>query len=331
LALAALTMVWLGATPPDAAATSMLDRFARDRNVTLEAPRGEEAAPAADAWALVERCETRLEEARDQLQAGDEDAAQRIVAEIDRTLRQHPELIPAAWLMAQRYRVEAMVARRTSPDRALRLERLAEATEGARTPAFAEPSAPPVAIAPIRIELVVHGARKREVYWDGAPTSATFSTTPGEHHLLVFRGDRVAWSGWVNALAAGKVDVWVADAAPCSAGDLDGVAMSAGRLAVPAGVRCGSWVVASPGTAPGTLSIALCNGDRCEKAEVFSDRLAATSPSEDRGASQAGFPSWIAWSLAGVGAAAATSIVLWQTGAFDRAQEPRVFYDGGRL
>ena len=331
MALAAITLVWLAATPPDAAATSMLERFARDRNVTLEAPRAEAVAPAADAWTLIERCETRLEEARDQLQAGDDEAAQRIVAEIDQTLRQHPELLPAGWLMAQRYRVEAMIARRTAPDRAQKLERLAEATEGGRAAAFGETSAPPSVAPPIRIELALHGARKREVYWDGVPSSETFSTMPGEHHLLVFRGARLAWSGWVNALTSGKIDVWVPDAAPCSAADLDGVAMSAGRVVVPAGVRCASWAAASPGAAPGTMSIAICSGDRCERAEVFSDRLAATSPSEDRGATSSAFPSWVAWSLAGVGVAAATSIVLWQKGAFDKAQEPKVFYDGGRL
>ena len=331
MALTALTLVWLGAAPPDSALTSKLDRFARDRNVTLEAP-AREPLPAGDPWALVQRCETRLEEAREELQAGDDAAAQRIVLEIDQTLRQHPELIPAGWLMAQRYRAEATIARRTAPDRAPELERLAEATEGPRAPSFGETSTPLRASSPIRVELAVHGARKREIYWDGVPSGEVFSTAPGEHHLLVFRGARVAWAGWVSALAAGKIDVWVPDAAPCSASDFDGVAQGAGgRVAVPSGVRCASWVAAAPGPSPGTLSIAVCSASLCEQVEVFSDRLAATPSSENRDANKGGLPAWVAWSLAGVGVAAATSIVLWQTGVFESPKEPRVYYDGSRL
>ena len=43
-------------------------------------------------------------------------------------------------------------------------------------------------------------------------------------------------------------------------------------------------------------------------------------------------PAWAMWTLAGVGVAAATSLVLWRTGAFDRAEpEQRVLFQPGNL
>jgi hypothetical protein len=331
-ALATLTLVWLGAAPPDAAASATLERFARDRNATLAPPRAEPVVEGADPWSLVQRCETSLEQARDQLQAGDEQAARSQLAQVDQTLRQHPELLPAAWLMAQRHRVEANLLRRSAPERAAEVERLAETMEGARPPAFGESIAPRTAFERIRLDIVVHGARRAEIFWDGAPTARAISTTPGEHHLLVYGGERLAWAGWVSAFGAGKVDVWVPDRAPCSVADFEEVAMTGGALvSAPAGVRCGAWVAASPGPQPGSIAIALCSADRCERADIFSDRFAGAPPLEDRNAQKPIVPAWLAWSLAGVGVAAAASIVLWQTGVFDPAEQPKVYYDPSRL
>jgi hypothetical protein len=90
-------------------------------------------------------------------------------------------------------------------------------------------------------------------------------------------------------------------------------------------------MAASPAQEPGSIAIALCASDRCERSAVFSDRFAAAPPAEDRNASKSLVPPWLAWSLAGVGAAAATSIVLWQAGVFDRAVEPKVYYDPSGL
>jgi hypothetical protein len=61
------------------------------------------------------------------------------------------------------------------------------------------------------------------------------------------------------------------------------------------------------------------------------DRLAAGPSADERAGTKSGLPAWAAWTLAGVGVAAATSIVLWRTGVFDTSRESKVVYDGGNL
>ena len=61
------------------------------------------------------------------------------------------------------------------------------------------------------------------------------------------------------------------------------------------------------------------------------DHLAAGPAFDERAASKSWLPPWAAWTLAGVGAAAATSIVLWRAGVFDAAPESKVIYDGKNL
>ena len=86
-----------------------------------------------------------------------------------------------------------------------------------------------------------------------------------------------------------------------------------------------------PGPSAGTVNIALCNGDRCQPSATLSDPLAAALASDERTGGKGFLPAWAAWTLAGVGVAAATSIVLWQAGVFDAAQERKVVYDGRGL
>src|SRR5689334_11985286 len=100
-AVATLTLVWLGVQKPDAAATATLERWARDHDVKLEEPRAPSAAAEEGQASLAERCELWLEQARDQLQAGDDEAAQGWLARLDQQLRQHPELLQASWFMAE--------------------------------------------------------------------------------------------------------------------------------------------------------------------------------------------------------------------------------------
>jgi hypothetical protein len=330
-ALATLTLVWLGAQGPDPAASATLTRWAQNHDAKLEAPRALPALEVEGSNALAESCETWLAQARDQLQAGDDGAAQDLLNRLDQHLRQHPGLLQASWFMAERYRLQARLSRRASADEARRFERLAEVTEGARAPAFGEPAATREAIAKVRVELVVHGARRHEVYWDGSPSADQLDTAPGEHHLLVYRGARVAWAGWVNAMTSGKIDVWAPDAAACSAEDFEGVALDSKSLVrVPPGVRCSAWIAVAPSDRPGALVIALCASDRCEGASSLGEPV-ATGPVPSERAAQGPLPPWAAWTLAGVGVAAATSIVLWRAGVFDPARESKVIYDGSNL
>ena len=108
----------------------------------------------------------------------------------------------------------------------------------------------------------VHGARRYEVLWDGVSATDRIASLAGEHHVVIRRGGRAAWSGWISALASGTFDVWVPDADPCSSEDLAGVSLGAGGApVVPSGVRCDAWAVAAPGSNRGTLQLALCRGD----------------------------------------------------------------------
>lgn len=331
-ALATLTLVWLGARGPDAAASATLERWARDHDTKLEAPRAEPVVEIDGSASHAERCEGRIAQARDQLQAGDDEAAQDLLDRLDQDLHQHPELLQASWLMAERYRLQARLLRRVSAEQALRFERLAEVTEGARATAFGESTALPAAGTSVRVALAVHGARRHETYWDGLPSGDELSTPPGEHHLLVFRGARLAWAGWVSALASGKIDVWVPDAPACSADDVEGVALEGRmRVRVPPGVRCAAWIAVAPSDLPGALSIAVCGGDQCGVIATLREPLATGTAPDERIAAKGFLPAWAAWTLAGVGVAAATSIVLWRAGVFDTARESKVIYDGTDL
>jgi hypothetical protein len=329
-ALATLTLVWLGARPPDPGASATLASWAQANAVRLEGPRPEAPAETDREAAIAGRCETLLDQARDQLQAADEASALALLAELDQTLRAHPELLQAGWLMAERYRTEARLLRGTSPDRAIAWSQRADILEGARATAFGETAAPSASPGKIRVELVVHGARRHEIAWDGALSSDDISTLPGEHHLVVLRGARVAWAGWVSALAPGKIEVWVPDATACSVGDLDQVAVEAGMVVAP-GVRCESWLAASPGPRPGTLSLARCRADHCEPGILFSGALAQAAAPDEPTDKKGLLPAWAVWTLAGAGVVAATSIILWRTGAFDTAPVSKVVYDGTNL
>ena len=331
-ALATLTLVWLGAQTPDATASATLEQWAREHDAKLESPRPSAVDDDQASASLAESCETWLEQARDHLQAGDDATASGLLARLEQNLRQHPELLQASWLMAERYRLQARIARGASPEEASRYERLAEVTEGPRAHAFGEPAAMRSAAGDVRIGLAVHGPRRHEIYWDGSPSGDDLATVPGEHHLLVFRGPRVAWAGWISALAPRTIDIWVPDAAACSAEDFEGVMLEAqARVRAPTGVRCRAWVAVAPLDRPGTVRFTLCSGDRCQPTMTLGQHIATGPAVEERTAARSALPAWAAWTLAGVGVAAATSIVLWRAGVFDTARESKLIYDGTNL
>jgi len=328
MAGAALVLVWLGAAAPDARARTALETWAKEKQYALEAPAAEPADTGEAARALADRCDRDLDQARDQLNAGDDAGARRTLAAVEQTLRDHPELPQAAWLMAERCRLEGSIAQRAGQDPTLWLER-ADVLEGPRAPAFGETARAP-AEGSVAVAVVVHGARAHETYWDGVKAGDRLSAARGEHHLAIVRGKRVAWSGWVSTLTEAKYDVWVPDAAPCSAEDLEGASFASDTEArAPSGVRCGAWGVAAPGARRGTLRVALCREATCEPASTWAYEVFSASsgvPEKKR------FPAWAAWTLGGVGVAAAASLILWQAGAFDKTgSSQRVVFDGRGL
>jgi hypothetical protein len=325
--------VWLGTEQPNGRVEAALNAWAASHGVTLQAPRTEADDRGEAASEVAERCDHALDEARDQVTAGDDSTARLTLARVEQTLRQHPELLQASWLMAERYRLEAQIAERASEGGATWQAR-ADVLEGPRAAPFGEkrPALAPAVELPITI--AVRGARQHENYWDGSKAGDQFSTAAGEHHLVVLRGKRVAWSGWVSVLVAGTVDIWVPDAPACSAADLGGAAfVDETQVRVPKGVRCGAWAVASLGTQHGTVRAALCHLDACDAASTSAyDIFESKASSKEKPPAKGTFPAWATWTLAGVGLAGATTIILWQAGVFDRATPAqKVIYDGSHL
>ena len=180
-ALATLTLVWLGSQKPDTATVTALERFAREHGAKIEEPRRDTAPEAATPIGLAERCEAWLEQARNQMQAGDEQTALGLLAQLEQVLRQHPELLQASWLMAERYRLQARIARRSAPEQALPFERIADVLEGVRAAGFGETSgAAGTAASKVHVTLAVRGARRPE------------SIGTARHRFVIFRPPRVS-------------------------------------------------------------------------------------------------------------------------------------------
>jgi hypothetical protein len=337
-ALAAIALVWLGAEKPDARAKTVLDGWAVRHGIQFDEPAAEPAPTDTGAEALGKNSEQALEQARDQLTAGDPRAARLTLARLEQTLREHPELLESSWIMAERCRLEAQIGRSVGDDAAASWDARADALEGPRAPAFGASDEPSAAPPPIAVRVAVRGARRFEVYWDGARAADRIDTTPGEHHVVVVRGNRVGWSGWVTAIRPGPIEVWVRDAPPCSAEDLAGVSARApagetGGSTIPTGIRCARWGIAAKGLAPDTVRIAVCRNDGCSPFETEAYRETANPAPATRPEEARGLPSWALWTLAGVGAAMlTTSVVLWRAGVFDRAEPTtKVVYDGSKL
>ena len=330
-ALVAITLIWLGTEKPEPRAQALLDAWGADHGLRFEPPVTEdEPNDAQTQRELGEALDRALDQARDQFTAGDERTARQTLARVEQTLRAEPRLLQAAWLLAERYRLEAQIARSTGAEGAALWDARADALEGERAPAFGENDVRRAAPTRIDVAVAVHGARRFEAFWDGVRAASRMSVVPGEHHLLVLQGGRVDWAGWVSVLRPGTLDVWVRDAAPCSAEDLAGLA-PAQEPTPPAGIRCPRWALSMPGPAPGTVRIALCQRELCEPMVTAGGIGEVVAPSPAAAPSR-GFPAWATWTLAGLGAALATSVVLWRAGVFER-NEPatRIVYDGSKL
>ena len=91
---------------------------------------------------------------------------------------------------------------------------------------------------------------------------------------------------------------------------------------MPSGVRCEAWAVAAPGSNRGTIQMALCRGDRCQPAATSAYETFVTSGAGAEPPKKSALPGWAAWTIAGAGVVAATTFVLWESGAFDRTNPP---------
>jgi hypothetical protein len=314
----AYVLVWLGPAAAQAAFQPDLDSWAHARWTRLESAQRDTAAALAYDDRLVEKIGAELEEAR--VAAGSLDFASmaRRLGVVEQTLRAHPELPQAAWLMAERLQIEVSAIADSNPVEAKKLEARARSLEGARAPAFgstAGDSAPPLATE--RVELQGLGQHDR-VYIDGRVASRSPTLVPGEHHARVLRRGRAVWAGWLKLSAEQPVRVPVPPPVACGKDDLGTPRITGDRVKVGKGVLCSRWIVARPRVGGG-IEVASCSGSWCGALMPWTRRSSElySGPPQGPRKDEGGLPTWAGWLIAGASAAAVTGVALWQTGAFD--------------
>jgi hypothetical protein len=286
---------------------------------------------------LVAEVERLLERARTGTMALAEEQAATALAQAERQLRAHPELPQAAWLMAERHRLAALLSERTpAPDPGghskvpdpRELERRAAALEPERARAFGEApgSVGTGALTPFRLEVRGVGTEDR-LEWDGSELRFPTAVLPGEHHLRVIRGGELVWAGWVTVSPAAPVlRVPTPAALACSQGELGTTRNGAARPLPAPGITCPAWAVLRVDR--GRVELSLCRRSACGAwhLDTGPERSAQPPPT----LSEPGFPRWATIALASAGAVLFTTVTLWQTGAFDRDGRPttRWSYEG---
>jgi hypothetical protein len=275
---------------------------------------------------LADKVEEELEKARDASSALDADAAERSLAEAETTLRQHPELPQAAWLMAE---VERGWARRwgsvppKDPDRAIAAWKRAQGLDGGREPSVGE-VATTTSELPVSFQVVLDG--EGEMRLDGRPvTAGTVAKTPGEHQLTVTRRGTLVWAGWIGVAEGTVVRIAPPEPPPCSAFDFATVSV-VGTTVRATGVRCDLWVAAKPEGDQGKLFVALCRRDRCDA--LLEWRSLGTGPPVPVGPAST-WPAWATWTLVGVGAAAIAGVTVGLDVAFHSGASTNLFDVGG--
>ncbi len=324
-----LVILWLAAPPALPEHRADITHWALARGFQAVAPAAGKDQAAYEAR-VAEELEAELEQVR--VTAPSTPGA---FERVDELLSQHPELPQAAWLMAERYALEAQFKGGDLQRAALQ----AQSLEGRRAPAFgASPAEQPADPGPARA-YHLSGARPRDqVFIDGVQRAGGASLAPGSahssvaalglHHVQLFRGGTYVWAGWVEVGPSSELRVEDPTLA-CSDVDLAGVALGPEAALPPPGVLCSRWAVARPGAIGGT-DIALCHGARCAPWEHQGSLGVATGGAAAGGGeaaptSGAGLPPWLTWTAAAAGAAAAAGIILWQSGAFSRPEPSTEF------
>ncbi|HYQ46929.1 MAG TPA: hypothetical protein VER11_33390 [Polyangiaceae bacterium] len=323
-------LVWLSATSILPTFRADLDAFAHSRLLRLEAPR-ENAAPYylaagaisahsnASAYApdAVAQIESSLEEARNAAASLEQGRALAALERAEHVLREHPELPQSAWLMAEIFEQSAELEN-AAPDGAEAANALREraaALEGPRAAPFADRAPEHDPENPVVRQIDIEGLEPGDTLeWDGTRTAPTFATATGDHHARVARGGRLMWAGWLKLVEGQhRVRLPVPETVACSTDDIGRGRFSAGRAIAAAHARCDSYVLAQA-RASGGIEAALCERERCGQVVIWE-----SSHKTDAQVARAksGWPYVIA---ASVGAIAVTSIVLWRTGVFDRAE-----------
>jgi hypothetical protein len=332
---APVALEWMApALAPDAEQSRALASWARAHGVRLELP-GTERPRAMPVDARVgDEVERLLERVRDALAGRDADAADHALAAAESTLRAHPELPQASWLMAEVERARSARFRRLPPlddEAAERAWMRAESLDGGRLPGVGERGATAApAEATITLQPVPAGAT---TWLDGratTPRSGVVTTHAGVHAVVITWDDAPVWATWIEVPpGSSTVHLAVTGPPPCSSGDL-GLGRVAGGAVDAEHVRCGAWVAALPGPRPSSVLVATCEADRCGAllewdAPVSANWTWTPPPAHAAG----GWPTWATWGLVGAGAVIATSVVLVASGALQSAPTETRFVSGG--
>ncbi|HEY8076709.1 MAG TPA: hypothetical protein VIF62_21435 [Labilithrix sp.] len=346
-----VTVVWIAPVEGRDDAQRALVEWGRARGISLtEAPSVSAAGLHVEAG-IAERVERELDRAKEAIASLDADAAERALARAETMLRDHPELVPAAWLRAEVDRAWAARWTRVEPRdeaRARVASQDADALDGGRVPGIGEAPAPPRAKVKLAIDVKGASGRSVVVYLDGAPLAAKGATyvadvAPAEHQVIATVDGDPVFASWVAVGPSGaNVQLPLAAGGACDATSFANVAREpevppeAGRRADGAmtridarGVSCDRWVAAMPGEKRGSVLVARCERDTCGPLlEWRTESLSAMAPPQP-GASHSGWPAWATWTLVGVGAATATTIAIVATGALESRPTEQRFVSGG--
>jgi hypothetical protein len=324
-----LVLVWLGATGTERAHERDLQAWANAHELHLRPAISIPPTPShrQNDPKLAAEIEHWLEQARLAAGADDDAGARATLDRVDSALRAHPELPAAAWLMAERFSLEAQLAERRPEQqpRATELRRAAFALEGARSVSFksSETPADPTRAVSVRVSGLAAGD---QLEWDGMARTVPLRTLPGLHQARVLRQSRLISAQWIH-VGETENDVQLATPRPasCSLEELAPTRVHAGRV-VPPDVTCEQWAVARA-SATGGVEIASCRRSRCNSLQIFRASQAFGKEREREGAAWA---SVTPYALAGLGFVAVTAVVLWRVGAFDKpsAEPDRVVFSG---
>jgi len=337
-------VVWLDEGEAREDAVRALAEWARTRGVRLGVVDDRAPAIRFDP-ALGERAERELERAREAVGATDADTAERALARVERLLREHPELPHAAWLRAEVERTWSTRWLRVEPRdeaRARTAWENAQALDGGRVPGIGETAFPPRPV--VKTTIIVQGepGPRLSLLVDGMPLDASerdarraiyrVELAPAEHHLLAMSEGRVVFASWVAIAGQDPTArLTISEAGACGRDRFAGLARRDGQIVNVSGVTCPRWIAAVPGDKRASVLVARCERDACGPLlEWRVERLPAYGPPQPHG-KVAGWPSWATWTLAGIGAATATTMALIATGVFEaRPVEPRFVVGGAR-
>lgn len=336
-----VVFLWISAAPASAPLPAQLDAL-RDYGaarglafVPLGSAPGRPTGGAGyddrDA-ALVDRLEAELEQARTALSALEEQAAGQLLTRVEAELFAHPHLPQAAFLMAECLALQERAAEAEEEPYAAELRARRAALEGPRAAAFGEASGASGASATGATVDIVGLDASDELEIDGQALAGArrAALVPGLHHVRVLRGGRPVFAAF-HELAAeqAQLALQVPELRPCSYDDLRSVnreAMAQGG-SPPAGVACRRWALARP--EPGGVGVALCKGASCGPF-VHWQRRAEPGPFVPL-VDRSRLPTWAGFAIAGAGAALATGLVLWQSGALERGPRAAATLEYGGL